>query len=638
MRLPTVIIRDVLRVNSDEDIVRSLRTQNRHLSEGLGGTRPALYTWGSKAPGMGPVPVGAVFALSRIRTWQAFCKEVSRGRLRDTAHGAFSSGCGVRAKWIYGSVEGGVLLAAGALAAEDRTHTAEDRRPKDALTAYLCGTLHWEYRRAETVPGCRVVKDGSAEGPVKAAIMVLNSDVDVEEDQTLNGENVAAAGKAGNCRIGVVSVYFEETCPSAPWSVWWAANAMMRAVSISATSSILRAAHLERGNTPTFEVYRGSSPQSVVDVTACSSALLDRAEEWQVVRDVHPRTITRSRSPCGWRDDPALGSLVHESTIRQRLDGRVRSSHGCCSNERTLTTEMVKSVGSCDQLDELEGLKRDARTKRRIRNAAPAGGSTWSGYVQAREVYERAVAEAQTTSWKRFCSAQDGESLWDGIYRVIRETGKNREDVLLKLTRDKVDPPFTGAGLGLLLKHSTLEGPGIDGFTSDICQAAIFRDLGLFLAMANKCLELGYSRAWKVAASGDPEAGWERLRPSEVLPSYRGAFDNAWWPALETQLRPWLPVNLHGLVEATFGTGGESSSTLEGVQERDFKGCIQGSIAGPTFWNLILDSLLGNSGNSAYTCRRSRMMWSSCSPDSRLHRRSGGQPRSSSRALLGSQK
>ncbi|GBP78581.1 hypothetical protein EVAR_57149_1 [Eumeta japonica] len=35
MRLPTVIIRDVLRVNSDEDIVRSLRTQNRHLSEGL---------------------------------------------------------------------------------------------------------------------------------------------------------------------------------------------------------------------------------------------------------------------------------------------------------------------------------------------------------------------------------------------------------------------------------------------------------------------------------------------------------------------------------------------------------------------------------------------------------------------------
>ncbi|GBP39696.1 Putative 115 kDa protein in type-1 retrotransposable element R1DM [Eumeta japonica] len=43
--------------------------------------------------------------------------------------------------------------------------------------------------------------------------------------------------------------------------------------------------------------------------------------------------------------------------------------------------------------------------------------------------------------------------------------------------------------------------PGIDGFTSDICQAAIFRDQGVFLAMANKCLELGYfPRAWKVVA------------------------------------------------------------------------------------------------------------------------------------------
>ncbi|GBP97958.1 hypothetical protein EVAR_82192_1 [Eumeta japonica] len=113
MRLPTVIIRDVLRVNSDEDIVRSLRTQNRHLSEGLDWDKvrarvcyrrrarndlechpvlevspelyhrlikAGLYTWAPKAPGMGPVPVGAVFALSRIRTWQAFfAKKCPRG-------------------------------------------------------------------------------------------------------------------------------------------------------------------------------------------------------------------------------------------------------------------------------------------------------------------------------------------------------------------------------------------------------------------------------------------------------------------------------------------------------------------------------------------------------------------------------
>ncbi|GBP72811.1 hypothetical protein EVAR_40312_1 [Eumeta japonica] len=163
MRLPTVIIRDVLRVNSDEDIVRSLRTQNRHLSEGLDWDKvrarvcyrrrarndlechpvlevsPELYHRLIKA---GFVYVG----LQRRPVWdqsplvqcsrclgyghgKRFCKEVSercahcggehtgitcrarkdgeppkcvnctKAGCEDTAHGAFSSECGVRAKW-----------------------------------------------------------------------------------------------------------------------------------------------------------------------------------------------------------------------------------------------------------------------------------------------------------------------------------------------------------------------------------------------------------------------------------------------------------------------------------------------------------------------------------------------------------
>ncbi|GBP32112.1 Coiled-coil and C2 domain-containing protein 1-like [Eumeta japonica] len=68
-------------------------------------------------------------------------------------------------------------------------------------------------------------------------------------------------------------------------------------------------------------------------------------------------------------------------------------------------------------------------------------------YVQAKEVYQRAAAEAQTASWKRFCSAQDGESLWDGIYRVIRETGKNREDILLHTDSGLVLSPNESATL-----------------------------------------------------------------------------------------------------------------------------------------------------------------------------------------------
>ncbi|GBP28961.1 Putative 115 kDa protein in type-1 retrotransposable element R1DM [Eumeta japonica] len=64
-----------------------------------------------------------------------------------------------------------------------------------------------------------------------------------------------------------------------------------------------------------------------------------------------------------------------------------------------------------------------------------------------------------------------------------------------------------------------------------------------------------------------------------------GAFDNAWWPALETQLRALgCPVNLHGLVRGYLRdrevvvkyAGGE-------CRKGTSKGCIQGSIAGPTF-------------------------------------------------------
>ncbi|GBP97437.1 hypothetical protein EVAR_61143_1 [Eumeta japonica] len=162
MRLPTVIIRDVLRVNSDEDIVRSLRTQNRHLSEGLDWDKvrarvcyrrrarndlechpvlevsPELYHRlikagfvyvGSKGARYGTSPrwcsvravsdtdtasvlqrsVREVRALRRGAHWRNMpgpkgwrapkCVNCTKAGCEDTAHGAFSSECGVRAKW-----------------------------------------------------------------------------------------------------------------------------------------------------------------------------------------------------------------------------------------------------------------------------------------------------------------------------------------------------------------------------------------------------------------------------------------------------------------------------------------------------------------------------------------------------------
>ncbi|GBP01660.1 hypothetical protein EVAR_90457_1 [Eumeta japonica] len=136
--------------------------------------------------------------------------------------------------------------------------------------------------------------------------MVLNSDVDVEEDQTLNGENVAAAViKAGNCRIGVVSVYFEGDMPIGPY--------LDRAIRLLKT----RDRQNHPGGDVNAECMVGSERND-----ARGPALLDRAEGWQVVRDVTSSDHNAVTFAVRVEGRSGLGLwLVHESTIRQRLDG-----------------------------------------------------------------------------------------------------------------------------------------------------------------------------------------------------------------------------------------------------------------------------------------------------------------------------
>ncbi|GBO98349.1 hypothetical protein EVAR_84206_1 [Eumeta japonica] len=108
-----------------------------------------------------------------------------------------------------------------------------------------------------------------------------------------------------------------------------AANAMMRAVSISATSSILRGC-MNEGNTPTFE------------------------SGWQVVRDVTSsdhNAVTFAVGGGTIRPSALSGTRVY-NTAKARWS-EFAAAMDAALNERTLTTEMVKSVGSCDQLDEV---------------------------------------------------------------------------------------------------------------------------------------------------------------------------------------------------------------------------------------------------------------------------------------------
>ena len=74
----------------------------------------------------------------------------------------------------------------------------------------------------------------------------------------------------------------------------------------------------------------------------------------------------------------------------------------------------------------------------------------------------------------------------------------------------------------------------------------------------------------------------------------KAAFDNAWWPALMSRLRiTKCPLNIHKLIQSYLQ---DRNVTLEYADSKCSKtmtkGCIQGSVCGPTFWNLILDELL----------------------------------------------
>ncbi|GBP26457.1 Putative 115 kDa protein in type-1 retrotransposable element R1DM [Eumeta japonica] len=64
--------------------------------------------------------------------------------------------------------------------------------------------------------------------------------------------------------------------------------------------------------------------------------------------------------------------------------------------------------------------------------------------------------------------------------------------------------------LKAVLRVKSEKAPGPDGLTADICIAAIESEMEVFLAIANKCLELAYFPThWKTAHVIIPKPGKE---------------------------------------------------------------------------------------------------------------------------------
>lgn len=168
-------------------------------------------------------------------------------------------------------------------------------------------------------------------------------------------------------------------------------------------------------------------------------------------------------------------------------------------------------------------MKREVATKkRRVRCAASnRRASTVTAYLKQKEQYEKAAKQAQIRSWKEFCERQDREGLWEGIYRVIKNTGKREEDLPLavngvtlgqegstqlladtfypedkeeddnnehryiraiseqaiSVTQDRHEPKFTMLEMvSSIESFNPKKAPGIDGLTIDLCKQSIMND------------------------------------------------------------------------------------------------------------------------------------------------------------------
>lgn len=536
------------------------------------------------------------------------------------------------------------------------------------------------------------------------------------------------------------------------WSHWWGSSSEdQRGAAYNAFLNQMDFHVLNVGDTPTFEIHRGERLcTSIVDVTACSQSLLGKVENWKVDRSLI--TSDHNAITFALRLDGKLESL--KPTTTRRYNTKKANWSDFASHfrnflvERDITPETIDAISTPNGLDAmveaytsamqdasdkaipkignrkvnakppwwsqaLDQLKKEVlRKKRRVRNAAPhRRPAVIEDYVAAKEKYAAKASEAQTESWKEFCSTQERESMWDGIYRVIRKTARRQEDMLLRNSQGETlspenssellastfypddtiatdntyhtylrnqidknteeiqelsedDPPFTEAELEMVLKAlNPKKAPGPDGLTADICTVAIRSELGVFMKLANKCLHLSYfPKPWKVAhviilrkpgkedytqpksyrpigllsilgkiveklkvcrlqwhiqpTLSKRQYGFTPQRSTEdalydlikhvksnledkkivlmISLDIEGAFDNAWWPALKQQLvERKCPKNLYAMVCSYLQDRKIIVNYARATSQRETtKGCVQGSIGGPTFWNTILDPLL----------------------------------------------
>ncbi|GBP18447.1 hypothetical protein EVAR_93850_1 [Eumeta japonica] len=348
---PLIIIQNVFKINSDQDIVDSLKRQNGHVTESLDWEKVEARVRYRKKPS------GVLFGFRGVAC------------AIHPPHKSRSHLCGAAAKTCVGLIAPSAVLALPWVRPQypKPYSPADDLLTGKTLATHLCGSSNSTCSKISLLlRNCwlRVIQRMVLRiGSVKATIIILDSGVDVKEDQTLIDENVTAAVIIdGNYRIGIVSMYLEGEKPIGSYLgrvKWGSERDEARGAELCDFSDMEGLHVLNEGNISMFEVYRGDCLfQSAIDVTVCSFPLMDRAEEWEVVRDVtyldHNAVTFNIHTEGRLSPGPFHGKRIYNTTKDRWSE--FLTAFDSTKEERALTVEMMEAVDLCDQLDGVVGL------------------------------------------------------------------------------------------------------------------------------------------------------------------------------------------------------------------------------------------------------------------------------------------